>query len=356
MAPDSRPGEDIREYEARPGDDNLPTPDPTRLTTQLVDRALAAFREVMEVRLAAMDKAIVLAADRIERIPASAEASRQHMRAELDREIGSLREVLTTRLNALDQATVLVAEKLEAQRDVLRKDIDGQIIAQREVLETRLSAMDKATELLAATVGRVPSETDKSVGGLRELLGARIDGMDIATKLLAATVDTIPTDVDRAVSAASELIKQQVRNVQDVANEKFLAIDGTFASNALALTAALAAQKEAAAEQNKSNTLAITKSEQATKETISANAAQTATGLGSQAATIADIKERVVRIESMGVGSRQAVTENRADNTYSQADRIAQAAQARAAISIGVAAFSALIAIAAIITIIALHG
>jgi len=56
-----------RDYEAHAGDANLPIPDPTRLTTQLVDRAIAAFREVMETRLAAMDKAIILGAERVER-------------------------------------------------------------------------------------------------------------------------------------------------------------------------------------------------------------------------------------------------------------------------------------------------
>lgn len=266
-------GDRANGYEAQPGDESTPRPDPTRLTTQLVDRALSAFREVMEVRLKAMDTAIVLAAQRIDDMPAEGEKARTILRAEVDRAGESL----------------------------------------RELLESRLSAMDKATELLAATVGRVPSDTDKQVNALRELLGARIDGMDIATKLLAAQVDTFPSDLDRAVGAATEVIQSQIRNVQDVANEKFLAIDGTFASNALALTAALAAQKEAAAEQNKSNTLAITKSEQATKETISANAAQTATGLTSLSNTFADIKERVVRLESMGVGASAQRSERRLD-------------------------------------------
>lgn len=302
-------------YQPQPANGNLPVPDPTRQTQLLVDRAIGAFREVMETRLAGMDTATQLVARDVRTARADTEASQQRIQETVARDIAALHELLAA----------------------------------------RLSAMDKATELLAASVGKVPSDTDKAVAALRDLLGARIDAMDVATKLLAATVDTIPSDVDRAVASATELIQQQVRNVQDVANEKFLAIDGTFASNALALTAALAAQKEAAAEQNKSNTLAITKSEQATKETISANAAQTATGLGSQAATIADIKERVVRIESMGAGSRAAVTENRAADTFSQADRIAAAAQARAAISIAVAVVSSLIAVAAIIVVIALH-
>jgi hypothetical protein len=302
-----------REYDPQPGDANVPIPDPTRLTTQLVDRALAAFREVMETRLAEMDKAIVLAARRIDEMPAEQGAARAALRREVDGEINGLRELISVRLDAMDKATALTAGKRDAQLEAMHDATEGTTAGLREVLETRLAAMDKATELLAATVGRVPSETDKQVNALRELLNARIDGMDKATKLLAETVDRIPTDVDRAVGAATELIQAQLRNVQDTSLEKFSAIDGTFASNALALTAALAAQKEAAAEQNKSNTLAITKSEQATKETITANAAQTATGLTSLGATFADLKERLVRLESMGVGAAGQRTERRLD-------------------------------------------
>jgi hypothetical protein len=202
--------------------------------------------------------------------------------------------------------------------------VDRAIGAFREVMETRLAGMDRATELVARDVQTARADTDvaqqrmqeitaKDIGALRELIGARIDGIDVATRLLAATVDTLPTDVDRAVQSATSLIQAQLRNVQDVANEKFLAIDGTFSGNALALTAALAAQKEAAAEAKKSSDLAIAKSEEGTKETISANASQTESQLSGLASNVQDIKERVVRIESMGVGAAGSRTERRLD-------------------------------------------
>jgi hypothetical protein len=204
--------------------------------------------------------------------------------------------------------TRLTTDAVNAVTEQFRRDLDSL----RELFEARLSAMDKATELLAATVGKVPSDTDKAVGALRELLAARIDGMDTATKLLAAQVSEVPTSTDKAVAALRLILQGEIRNVQDVAQEKFTAIEGTFASNALALTAALAAQKEAAAEQNKSNTLAIGKSEQGTKETIAANASQTGTSLASQAALIADLKERLVRLESGGLATVAAAGEQRA--------------------------------------------
>jgi hypothetical protein len=209
----------------------------------------------------------------------------------------------------LTDPTKLTRDAVNAAVDVSRRELS----AMRELIETRLLGMDKATELLAATVGKVPTDTDKAVGGLRELLGARIDGMDIATTLLAAQVNAVPTETDKRISALRQILTGEISNVRDVSLEKFQAVDGTFASNALALTAALAAQKEAAAEQNKSNTLAITKSETATKETILANAAQNSAGLASQAREIADLKERLVRLEERGLSGIAVRTEQRAD-------------------------------------------
>jgi hypothetical protein len=268
---------------AHPGNGRRPDPtdptDPTERTTQLVDRAVDAFREVMETRLAGMDRATELVAQAL-----------REFRTEADVVQVRRREATTAEINAL-----------------------------ADLLDARIGAMDKATELLAATVGRVPSDTDKQVNALRELLESRIDGMDEATKLLALNVREVPSDIDKANRALREVLQGDIRNVQDVAVEKFLAIDGTFASNALALTAALAAQKEAAAEQNKSNTLAITKSEQATKETIASNAQQTATSLKSLADRLDDLKERVDR----GEGSNAGAADTRSDQRLNMSQVIA---------------------------------
>ena len=290
--------------------------DPSLIAAHEADRAIFAFREVVETRLKAMDRAIILAAERLEQIPgATADASER-----------------------------------------LRAEINGAITAARELIGTRLAAMDKATELLADTVGKVPSDTDKAVAALRQLLGARIDGMDTATRLLAESVDNFPSDIDRAVSSVRELIQSQLRNVESVSKEKFSAIEGTFASNALALTAALAAQKEAAAEAKKSSDLAIDKSEKTTQETIRANDAKTASGISAQAAVMTDIKDRLIRLESGGVAIAAARTEDRASSTFDQTDRIAQVVQngtrlmgTRATINTMIASVSAIVAVIAVI-------
>jgi hypothetical protein len=221
--------------------------------------------------------------------------------------------------------TVLTTQQLRETETSLNRTIAERVAGLRELIEQRLDGMDKATELLAERIGRfgpelqsgrelLRSEMAAAVLNLRELLEARLDAMDKANDLLAENVRQFPSDLDKATKALREVLQADIRNVQDVSQEKFSAIEGTFASNALALTAALAAQKEAAAEQNKSNTLAITKSEQATKETIAANAAQNTNSLTSQAATISDLKDRLVRLEAGGVATGAAHSERRLDN------------------------------------------
>jgi hypothetical protein len=220
--------------------------------------------------------------------------------------------------------TVLTTQQLRETEAALNRTIAERVAGMRELLEQRLDGMDRATVLLAEQIAKIEpdlvhgravlrAELAASILNLRELIEARLDAMDKANDLLAENVRQFPSDLDKATKALREVLQADIRNVQDVSQEKFSAIEGTFASNALALTAALAAQKEAAAEQNKSNTLAITKSEQATKETIAANAAQTATGQTSLSRELADLKERLVRLEAGGVATAGAHSERRLD-------------------------------------------
>lgn len=277
--------------------DLVPRPDPTLLTNEAIERVTLQYRRelvqlqaLLEARIATMDQS----------------GSR-----------AQLRELLEARLNAMDKATELLA----ATVDRFPTLTDRAVGALRELLEARIDAMDTATRLLADNVRTIPLEIEKSGGGLKDIIETRLAAMDEATKLLATNVDKVPYAILQEAGNLKAFIMSRIDDVSHVSDEKFAAVESTFASNALALTAALAAQKEAAAEQNKSNTLAISKSEQATKETIAANAQQTASSLASQAALITDLKERVVRIESGGVAKAAAQTEQREGRTESRADR-----------------------------------
>jgi hypothetical protein len=124
--------------------------------------------------------------------------------------------------------TILTTEQLLRAVGSERDYVDGRIA----VLEMRLDAIDTATRLLNETVNRVPTETQTVVGSLRELIDEKFQSV----ALQFAERDT-----------------RQERESRD---------------NKVAVDAAFAAQKEAAAKQDESNAKAIDKSESATTETI----------------------------------------------------------------------------------------
>ena len=217
--------------------------------------------------------------------------------------------------------TTLTTEAVERATGVFRREIQ----ALRETIETRLDAADQDRARLWEGLRNLPGLYETSRSHLRdeliqrdahdrEVITQRLNDLDAASKVAAAHIEKIPVDLTgdfhKALRAEREFITGQIgnagaetRRVGDVSQEKFAAVDALFASNALALAAALAAQEKAVAAQNDSNTLAISKSESSTKETIAANAAQAQTGLASLADQLTDIKERVVRIESTGAGA-----------------------------------------------------
>jgi hypothetical protein len=99
----SEPGmhDDLRGYETRGGDSNIPIPDPTRLTTQLVDRTIAAFREVLDVRFAELSRAIAAVAGQVNKLPADAEAKAIQLRADVDRQVLALRELIMSQVEGV---------------------------------------------------------------------------------------------------------------------------------------------------------------------------------------------------------------------------------------------------------------
>jgi cation transport regulator ChaB len=106
--------------------------------------------------------------------------------------------------------------------------------------------------------------SDGQIGKVSE----RLDGIDKATELLGTTVNRVPTEIDREVAHLQSVLDERFKSVAIQFKERDTRQEREAKDNKVAVDAAFAAQKEAAAEQNKSNTLAISKSEVSTSETI----------------------------------------------------------------------------------------
>ena len=160
--------------------------------------------------------------------------------------------------------TILTEARIERAEAGVREYVQGQL----DVLRTRLDAIDEATKVLSTIVNKVPSETEKEVGHLSKVVAEKIG------------------------SIAQQFDERDIRSVREAELIK------------VALDAAFAAQKEAAAEQNKANQKAIDKSEEATNEAIVKLSELFETRTAALADKVEDIKDRVQGIESGTRGER----------------------------------------------------
>jgi SMC interacting uncharacterized protein involved in chromosome segregation len=163
-----------------------------------------------------------------------------------------------------------------------------EILGLKEVVFTRLEGMDKALALLHDNLTRGPSEIDQRISHLRELVMSRFDTVEI-----------------------------QFEHVQDQFRERDTRVDQTAKASKEALDAALQTAKEAVGEQNKSNTMSISKSEAATNKQID-QLAQLITSTNTAVTDkVNDLKDRLTLIEGQNRGMRTAVADTRTTSSMS---------------------------------------
>lgn len=132
---------------------------------------------------------------------------------------------------------------------------------------------------------------------------------------------------DRLETTMRELIRSEIEHLDGLLTQKLVTVQQQFMlldartaeqkqDTTNALNAALAAQKEAVAAQTASSEKSITKSETATTERIKGVETLLATGSKATDDKIADIKDRVVAIESVKLGGVEgsSITQTAADS------------------------------------------
>jgi len=194
---------------------------------------------------------------------------------------------------------------LRTSLDELDRRLATEVAAVQHAFETRLNAIDKATDKFEANLVRVPTDVDKQVGQLKALVEAWFETS-------AGRIESFSS----SLNALEELHAEKFASVAQQFKERDTRSERESRDNKVAVDAAFAAQKEAASEQNKSNTLAITKSEAATAETLNKQADLFKSTTDALGARIEDVKEslgkldtRLTTIESRGVGHLESQTQ-----------------------------------------------
>lgn len=126
------------------------------------------------------------------------------------------------------------------------------------------------TVLTTQQMIRAVSAERDYVNGQLEVLRERLAGIDRATVVLNETVNRTPTEIQREIEHVRELTTEKFASVDKQFAERDIRQERESRDNKIAVDAAIVAQKEAAAAQDRANQKAIDKSELATTETMKA--------------------------------------------------------------------------------------
>lgn len=151
------------------------------------------------------------------------------------------------------------------------------------------------TPLVTEQLIRATAAERDYVNGQLEVLRERLAGIDEATKLRLAGIEGIPSQIEEKTGHLRELTFERFQSVALQFKERDERSERESRDNKVAVDAAFAAQKEAASEQNKSNSLAIAKSEAATAETLNKQADLFKSTTDALADKIDDLKDSTAR-------------------------------------------------------------
>src|SRR5678816_4450305 len=153
-----------------------------------------------------------------------------------------------------------------------------EITALRDIMTTRLDAMDRAVSVFHDDLVRVPTDVDKQVGALRSVM----------LEMFKTQEQQFATVWEKFSSVGTQFSERDTRGERESRDNK------------VAVDAAFAAQKEAAAKQDEANQKAIDKSEKATGETLAKQADLFQSTTNALDARITEIKGRLDRLEGTG--------------------------------------------------------
>jgi len=167
------------------------------------------------------------------------------------------------------------------------------------------------TVLTTQAVDRAMRDENRWVESQIAILLERLDGMDKANELRLQRLDHFPSLVDEKINAAVALTSEKFTSIHQQFAERDIRGEREARDNKVAVDAAFAAQKEAAAKQDEGNQKAIDKSEKATTESISKLAELFATSNQAIQDKITEVGRRVDRIEALAIGTNAGTTQSR---------------------------------------------
>ena len=171
------------------------------------------------------------------------------------------------------------------------------------------------TQALYREINQVQALLHSEMEGLSGRLDARITSVDHGLDRLRLIIDREPELTNQLVNNLKSIHEEKLSSIQVQFIERDVRTEQTSRDSKVAVDAALQAAKEAVEKQNASSALAIAKSESATTKQIDTQGILITTAttslnerIDAASATMNskndDLKDRLNRMEGMGVGTR----------------------------------------------------
>jgi hypothetical protein len=174
------------------------------------------------------------------------------------------------------------------------------------------------TQLTDAAIARLERSMTLWVEGQLAIRDERLRGIDTATNLRLTGMSGISGDVDSKVGRLEDVMAEKFSSVSQRFDERDTRSERESRDNKVAVDAAFAAQKEAAAKQDEANAKAIDKSERATAETIKTNQELNQAKTDALTSGLDDIKLelRGITANKLGQTEQRVVTTENRTSTY----------------------------------------
>lgn len=236
--------------------------------------------------------------------------------------------------DSIEGAVVSLRDYLNMQIAAIETRSIERSSSSSDAINVRLTAMDKAVDQFTADIKRVPTETDRAIGGLRDLVDQKL--LEIHSLLaernlrfnaevtdMKKAVEVALTSSEKAVDAQNksfaqkELVIEKFDSIQMQFKERDTRVEQTARDTKVAVDAALQAAEKAVGKQNEASSQAIAKSESNTTKQIDGMGVLIKTTADGTDSKIVDIKERLTRVESLAVGRAVEATDQIQQRTVS---------------------------------------
>jgi hypothetical protein len=185
------PGEDQSWSQA----DLVPRPDPTKLTTEAVDKAtvqyrreLATLREIIETRLAGLDEDRRHLWDFVNGWPTHAEADHRQLEEEAVRRLAAEREFILAQLAIVSSVMTEKFAAVDGQFSASKIAVDAALTAQKEAVGEQNKANDRAiAKSETAVKEQLTALTQVSDASVKAMEGRITDARDRLTVIESLT-------------------------------------------------------------------------------------------------------------------------------------------------------------------------